>query len=634
MTTRNFIVATAGHVDHGKSALVKALTGTDPDRLPDEKARGITIDLGFAELSLTNTRGERLRIGIVDVPGHEDFIKNMVAGVGSIDLALFIVAADDGWMPQTEEHLQILTYLNVEHAVVVVTKSDLTDATRTTAHAREQLTATPFENAPIVETSIATGIGLEELKRVLASELSSLAPSRDLGKPRLFIDRAFSLHGVGTVVTGTLIGGKLMRGQDVIVQPRNIPARIRSIQSHNRDQQEVEAGTRVALNLPEVTVRRETGGVTRGDAITVPAIGEPVNTIDVLLTKSSRLTTSSHSLKDGAEIYLHHGTSRVAARVALADGGNLKLGDTALAQLRLNSPILAFVGDYFVLRDSSERRTLAGGVMLDVTAGRNKFRESKQRDFLAARAKSPNDVAVAIQSELRRDGARERTGLLLRSNFSPSAIATAIEQLVTTKQIVLRGDIAADASFWTKLRQRVIKQIEAKHKEYPQLTGLDLVELRREVGKISTEIFDEVIADLCHGEYSKTGNFIRRSGHRAALPSNLAAVAEKIRCRISEKPFDPPARQQIAPDLGSRQVLQFLITQNEIVEVGADLVLSRETFSAMKAKVEEFLRQNRSATVSELRQALQTSRRVMVPFLEMLDTQKVTRRVGDNRLLA
>ena len=547
VTTRNFIVATAGHVDHGKSALVKTLTGTDPDRLPEEKARGITIDLGFAELSLTNARNEELHVGIVDVPGHEDFVKNMVAGVGSIDLALFVVAADDGWMPQTEEHLQILTYLNVEHAIIVLTKSDLADATRIAANVRGQLTATPFENAPIVETSVATGIGIEKLKQILAHELSSLAASRDLGKPRLFIDRAFSLHGVGTVVTGTLVGGKLARGQDVIVQPRNISARIRSIQSHNREQQEVEAGMRVALNLPDVTVRQETNGVARGDVVTVPAIGEPVNTIDALLTRSSR--SSSRSLKNGTEIYLHHGTSRVAARVALADGGNLKSGDTALAQLRLDSPILAFVGDRFVLRDSSERRTLAGGVVLDVTAGRNKFRESKQRDFLAARAKSPNDAAVAIQSELRRDGAREQADLLLRSNFSPSDIATAIEQLVATKEIVMRDDIVADASFWTELHQRAIKAIEAKHQEDPQLTGLDLAELRAQLSSISPQIFDALVVDLGTHGYPKIGNYLKRSEHRLVLPPNLAAVAEKIRCRISEKPFDPPARKQIAPDL-------------------------------------------------------------------------------------
>jgi selenocysteine-specific elongation factor len=633
VTTRNFIVATAGHVDHGKSALVKALAGTDPDRLPEEKARGITIDLGFAELSVTNARSEELHVGIVDVPGHEDFVKNMVAGVGSIDLALLVVAADDGWMPQTEEHLQILTYLNVEHAIIVLTKSDLADATRTAANVREQLAATPFENAPIVETSVATGIGIEKLKQVLSYELSSLAASRDLGKPRLFVDRAFSLHGVGTVVTGTLVGGKLARGQNVIVQPRNIYARIRSIQSHNREQQEVEAGMRVALNLPDITVHKETSGVARGDVVTVPAIGEPVNTIDVLLTRSARLTTTSHSLRNGAEIYLHHGAFRVAARVALAYGGNLKSGDTALAQLRLDSPILAFVGDRFVLRDSSERRTLAGGVVLDVAAGRNKFRESRQRDFLAARAKSPNDATIAIQSELRRDGAREQVDLLIKSNFSASDIEAAIEQLVATKEIVMRGDIVADVSFWAELHQRAINAIEAKHKEHPQLTGLDLAELRAQLSSVSPKIFDALIIDLTENGYARIDNYIQNAVHQSGLPPNLADAAKTILHLVSEKPFDPPARKRIAIDEQRRQALKFLIEQGEVIEAGPDLILSREAFAQMEVATRTFISKNGPATVSELRQALQTSRRTIVPFLEHLDQKRITRRTDDRRTL-
>ena len=229
---------------------------------------------------------------------------------------------------------------------------------------------------------------------------------------------------------------------------------------------------------------------------------------------------------------------------------------------------------------------------------------------------------------------REQVDLLIKSNFSASGIATAIEQLAATKEIVLRGDIVADASFWTELRQRAIKAIDAKHKEHPQLTGLDLAELRPEVGKISPEIFDELVADLCCDGYSQTGSFIRQSAHRAALPENFTAVAEKIRRQISEKPFDPPSRKQIAVDSESRQVLSFLIKQGEIVVVSSDLLLSREAFAAMKTKLIEFLQQKQSATVSDLRQALQTSRRVIVPFLEMLDAQKVTRRVGDKRLLA
>ena len=235
VTTRHFIIATAGHVDHGKSALVKALTGTDPDRLPEEKKRQITIDLGFAVLNLTAPNGDKIHAGMVDVPGHEDFVRNMIAGVGSIDLALFVVAADDGWMPQSEEHLQILNYLGAQRAVVALTKSDLGRIDVVTNQIREQLTGTSFADSPIVPTSVRTGTGIEKLAYTLASQLAKTESQRDIRKPRLFIDRVFTLRGTGTVVTGTLIGGSLRRGQQIVVYPSNLETRIRSIQSHGNE---------------------------------------------------------------------------------------------------------------------------------------------------------------------------------------------------------------------------------------------------------------------------------------------------------------------------------------------------------------------------------------------------------------
>src|SRR5436305_15219874 len=235
VTTRHFIIATAGHVDHGKSALVKGLTGTDPDRLPEEKSRGITIDLGFAKLNLTGPNGEQFHVGIVDVPGHEDFVRNMIAGVGSIDLAMLVVAADDGWMPQTEEHVQILNYLRVQRGVVALTKSDLGGIDIVAEQIREKLRDTPFVRASIIATSVRTGEGIENLKDALATELATAEPQPDICKPRLFVDRAFTLRGIGTVVTGTLSGGSIRRSQDVFVQPGNVSARVRSIQNHGRD---------------------------------------------------------------------------------------------------------------------------------------------------------------------------------------------------------------------------------------------------------------------------------------------------------------------------------------------------------------------------------------------------------------
>lgn len=626
---RHFIVGTAGHVDHGKSALVKALSGTDPDRLPEEKARGVTIDLGFAELVLQGPSGENLHAGLVDVPGHEDFVKNMIAGVGSLDLALFVVAADDGWMPQTEEHLQILSYLGVERAVVVLTKSDLAETAQIAADVREHLRRTPFEQAPIVETSVVTLRGVEELKQIIARELSSLPPKPDLGKPRLLVDRAFSLHGVGTVVTGTLTGGSLARDQHVVVQPGNIPARIRMIQSHNREADEVGPGKRVALNLPDLAASRKNRGVFRGDVITVADIGEPISVFDAALIKLAREATNARPVKNGASVYLHHGTTRVAARIALVHEAN---DDVDLAQVTLESPVLAMIGDRFVLRDPSERRTLAGGIILDIATNRKKFHTANQREFLAARARSPHDSVVAVSSELRRDGAKERIDILKGSNFTPDQVAQAIAHLVAANELVAHGDIVADSNWWDALRRHAIAAIEKEHEEHPELDGVDLADLRADIKNLGPGIFDRLIIDLGRDGYRREGNVVKRSEHRATLPPQLAATARKIRELIATKPFDPPARKQIAIDSQSRQVLNFLIQEGELIELGPDLVLSREVFTEMKNKIRMFMK-DRPARVSDLRQALGSSRRIMVPLLERLDRERVTRRDGDRRIL-
>ena len=340
---KHFVIATAGHVDHGKSSLVKALTGTDPDRLPEEKARKITIDLGFAELNLRTPGGEQIHAAIVDVPGHEDFVRNMIAGVGSIDLALLVVAADDSWMPQTEEHLQILQYLGVTRAVVALTKIDIGNAEKVEFQIREQLRHTVFANAPIVRTQL--GGSMEELKEALANELSRVEPQRDVGKARLFVDRAFSLRGIGTVVTGTLTDGTLRVGDEVVVQPRNLRARIRSLQSHGRSVDMAKPGTRTAINLPDLAVG---SGIARGDIVTFAGF-EPTTTIDILLERSPRLQRAP-PIKSGATVWLHHGTTRVSAKIILLEHETLSPGQGAIAQLRLNRPILAFVGDHFVIR--------------------------------------------------------------------------------------------------------------------------------------------------------------------------------------------------------------------------------------------------------------------------------------------
>ncbi len=643
MTTQHFILATAGHVDHGKSALVKAITGIDPDRLPEEKARGITIDLGFAHMELPSTldpQPSTIQLGIVDVPGHEDFVKNMVAGVGSIDLALFVVAADDGWMPQSEEHLQILAYLGVRRAVVALTKIDLAENEEVvTARLREKLAGSPFVEAPIIPTSVLDGRGLDELKAALVRVLSSAPPPRDIGKPRLPVDRVFTLRGIGTVVTGTLTGGTLRRGQTAVIQPSGKTTRIRSVQNHNRDVDASGPGMRTALNLPDAEDSTSAAGIQRGDVITLPELGGAGQTVDVALEKSARPTGgqagAARPLKDGSLVRVHLGSGNVPARVFFLEAGQLPAGERALAQLRFERPVFAFVGDRFIARDWAEQTTLAGGVILDVEADRKHFRTEAQRRFLEQRAGAPDDAMTFVGSQLTRDGAVARSGLLVKSRFSAEEISAVTARLVAERTAVACGDFIAEAARWQALRQGAMDAIDAEHRSHPERPGLPLNELRAVLeGRMpSAEAFEALMADLRGSGFTQAGVAIRRATHQPALPPHLQAAGAKVRALLAAKPLEPPPRRNLAPDSPAQQALRFLLQTGEAIELGDDVVLSTDGFAQATETVRAFLREHGPATAGELRQALGTSRRVVIPLLERLDKEGVTRREGDRRSL-
>ena len=632
---KHFIIATAGHVDHGKSALVKALTGIDPDRLPEEKARQITIDLGFAELNLDGPRGEKIQAGIVDVPGHEDFVRNMIAGFGAVDLALLVVASDDGWMPQTEEHLQILTYLGVTRAVVALTKSDLGGGEKTVIQIRDQLRDTRFAEGPIVPVSVRTGDGIENLKRTLASVLSATEPQRDVGKPRLFVDRVFSLHGIGTVVTGTLTGGTLRQDQSVAVHPRGLAARIRSIQTHGRHVDLAQPGTRTAINLPDLETGDSFAAIKRGDIVTVSDF-QPNSVIDVALETSPRLrqkNSAARPLKNGALIYVHHGTMRMRAKVALLGKDALEVGQRAIAQLRLDSPILAFVGDRFVVRDPSEQHTLAGGIVLDPEGDRNTFRRSAQIKLLTSRVHAHEDVDLCVASEIAGHDVLRRSTILQKSRFTAVEVDEALRRLHARGQIFLDDQIAAQIESWRKLRNRAIELIDQSHKTQPERAGLDLTDLRAVLREQTPEVVQALVNDLCSNDFIRARSTIARRTHRSALPPAMEQIAKTIREKLSINPFDSPARKQIAPDSQSQAALRFLLEQGEAIEIAPDVILSRDAFAQMKTTIAAFLQKHDSATVSQLRQELGTSRRIIVPLLELLDRTGLTRRVGDAREL-
>ncbi len=693
MLTQSYIVATAGHVDHGKSALVKALTGMDPDRLPEEKARGITIDLGFAhlEISILSPQPLTLNLGIVDVPGHEDFVKNMVAGVGSIDLALFAVAADDGWMPQSEEHLQILAYLGVTRAVVALTKADLIPSDSGPAavvdQVRQKLRGSPFAEAPIVPVSVVTGTGLDDLKEALGRVLAETPVSPDLGKPRLPVDRVFILRGIGTVVTGTLSGGTFQAGQRVTLQPSGTATRIRTMQSHHREVERVGPGTRTALSLPDVGGNEEAGPgtVRRGDVITLPEFGPPSDTLDVLLHKSARFgetkTGLARPLKDGTVVRVHHGSGHFTARVRLLSGpesvsdhwaeraasppsaatcrrdarpagsppqqasGHPELifqsgseigpGQCGLAQLRSESPVFAFAGDRFIIRDWAEQWTLAGGVILDPDSTRSELRSPARRDFLEWRARAPENVSAYVGSALKCFRAVRRTGLLLKSRFGAKEIEEALAGVLNRGEAIPAGDWIIDAESWRIVRKSASEAIENEHRVRPQHLGLSLSELRQGVEELlpSPDLFDALVSDLGRSGFCQIGTAIRHSTHRPALPDRLQAAGQKIRALLCAKPFEPPSRKELVSDALGQQALRFLLETGEAVDLGGEVVLLSEAYGQMVGVIKSFLRQHGSGTVSDLRQAVGSSRRIVVPLLERLDRERVTRRDGDKRVL-
>jgi selenocysteine-specific elongation factor len=627
----HYIVATAGHVDHGKSALIKALTGTDPDRLPEEKARGITIDLGFAHLELPSPESASpIHVGIVDVPGHEDFVKNMVAGVGAIDLALLIVAADDGWMPQTEEHLQILDYFGVRRAVVSLTKADLAaDETAAVSDVRQYLEGSVFAGAPIVPTSVVTGHGLDVLKATLARELSAAPPPRDIGKPRLAVDRVFTLAGAGTVVTGTLVGGQLQRGQALVVQPSGKPARIRRIQSHGRDVEVSGPGTRTALNLADVD---PIAGVHRGDVITLPEMGDASDCLDVMLEISSR---AGKPLKDGVRVRVHYGSGNVPAHVALGTGKELPVGQRDVAQLRLEAPIYLCAGDRLTIRDWSEQHTLAGAVVLDPDAPRRAFRSVQRQQWLQLVAASLDSPVGFVAASVARDVVIHRSRAFVKTRFSPAEIDVAIQHLVREGTVVAMGDMLVDATTWTAAMQRAAQLIDDEHRAHPERPGMALTDLRGAIAKEFPfdEVFDAVVAHLSAQGFARSGPAIHRASHRATLPDPLRAAGETLRRALAAQPLDPPSRKELTRETAAQRALKFLIDSGEVVEISTELVLSAAAAAQATANVKAFLAKHGPSTVSDLRQSLGSSRRVVVPFLEYLDRTFVTVRHGDKRAL-
>jgi selenocysteine-specific elongation factor len=418
--------------------------------------------------------------------------------------------------------------------------------------------------------------------------------------------------------------------QKIVVQPGNLHTRIRSVQSHGRELEIAKPGMRTAINLPDVSVEQ----ISRGNVVTIADFVPAKSTLIALLEKSSRLpreNPGAHPLKNGSSIYLHHGTSRTAAKVTFLKNRRLEPGKREIARLKLASPIFAFAGDRFVIRDPSEQQTLAGGMVLDPNGG--EFHDEAKCKLLLSRATAPDDVRLWVRSEvgLRRFASIE--GLLDKSRFSNSEIANALLGLKHNEEIVVQHKLAANASTWKALRDRATRLVDNELSRNPERAGYDLTELRAALGDKSTDVFEALVADMCSHDFVRKQSAITRRSHRPALPAKLQPVAAKIHEALCKKPFDPPPRRELELDPGAQRVLRFLMESGEVIEISSEVVLLRENFERMKNSVANFISKNGPATVSELRQELESSRRIMVPFLERLDRERFTRRVGDRRSL-
>lgn len=641
---RNFIIGTAGHIDHGKSTLVYTLTGTNPDRLPEEQERGVTIELGFAHFSLPvpETQGETFEIGVVDVPGHADFVNNMVAGVGSIDLGIFIVAADDTWMPQSEEHLQILTYLGIKNFVVALTKADLVDDLDfVTEILADDLQGTALEGAPIVPVSAPTGFGMDELKKTIARILSGTQAPRDFGQPRLAVDRAFSPKGVGTVVTGTLTGGVLPVGAQLTAYPSGLKTHVRSIQNHNATLKEAVPGMRTALNLPDLPLSSKgKKGVSRGHLLVGGSPGEATFEIDVEITRSHRPIPgqkgTQRPLKSNHRVFVHHGSGRTQARVLFPEEIVLSPGDTSIAQLRFDHPIHALAGEKLVIRELSGEATLAGATVLDPHPTRRQFRSEQRQFFLHARAVAPDDLLVLLRTHLERDHFVPIKTLTQSIPFSDSEVKTALKKLTKSNEAIPRGDKHfAHADYWKELVKKSSKTVQDYHASHPDHVGMSTDFLKKNLGAATgiPGLFDALMIQLSEKNFKVAENLICHNSHSLELPPELEGPAAEILRILDEAGLAPPLPTELQATPNHQAAYKFLSRTRQIIPLDPKVTLSGKVFQETVDQVRALITEKGQVTASELRQHLDTSRKVIMPLLERLDRDQITRRDGDFRTL-
>jgi selenocysteine-specific elongation factor len=617
---RRLILGTAGHVDHGKTELVKALTGRDTDRLKEEKERGISIELGFAPLRLD----DRSFVGIVDVPGHERFVKHMVAGAGGIDIAMLLVAADEGVMPQTEEHVEVLRSLGIQAGLVVVSKSDLADE-ETLALVRDEVAeltrGTFLEGAPVVAASAKTGDGLAELKDELARLAAGISGRAVTGPYRQPVDRVFHKKGIGVVITGSCYSGVVKVGDTLEVLPRGIKARVRGVQSFNDDKSEGYAGERLAVALQGVKL----DAVSRGDMLVTPGRFAATSAIDARVRLAAYF---DFEVKNRERIRIHHGAREVLGRVILLEHDVLRSGDDALVQIRLESKLVPAEGDHFVVRKYSPARVIGGGVVIDAHPDRHKRRDTGVIDQLKLKEEGdPKDVLLK---------AIESTGL--EGMGRKDTNADLIKPLLDGGEVVDVDGVVFHRGALDSLAETVEDLAGAHQARFPLQWGIDKEELRQKTRfPHGAAIFNKVLDKL--KDYRPVfvgGNRVRSGSEEMVVPDSarddLSALLDQI--RASGVTF--PARSTLESDWHSEHrfadALQYLKDRREVVEVGDDGVIHRDAFAQCVDHLRRLFERQQEVSVADLKNALGVTRKHAIPLLEALDQQRVTKRAGNNRV--
>jgi selenocysteine-specific elongation factor len=632
---KHIVLGTAGHVDHGKTALVKALTGVDTDRLKEEKERGITIELGFAPLDLEGDE----RISVVDVPGHEKFVKNMVAGATGIDLVVMVIAADEGVMPQTREHLDICTLLGIRQGVVALTKVDLVDEewlSLVRDDVREFLKGTFLADAPVVPCSVVTGQGIPVLRRAIGEAVSRLEERRDSGLFRLPIDRVFTMKGFGTVVTGTLVSGKVEVGDTVEIMPSKVQAKIRGIQVHNESQDAARAGQRTAINLQGV--EKET--VSRGEVLTHPGIFEAGQRPDVFL---QYLRGGEKKLKTRSLVRFHTGTSEIIARVLLLNREEIEPGESAFAQVLLDSPVVVMGRDRFVIRSYSPVRTIGGGEILDPQGRKQKRGIDKFLGELEILLSGTD--AERAETIIGRTGAAGLSAwdLAVRSGMAMADLQKIVKDLAQKKKVILPekdGSRIIAYPAYQALQDRLLAEIEGYHRKNPLKEGMPKEELRM----VLPEDVDSKLFNMAAKELEKEGRIavekesVRLTGHRVSLKGELEGLKAKIVQTYLKAKLTPPLVKEVLEQFDSKpgevqSVLGVLLKEGVLLKVTEDLYFHRDPMDQLRNDYVKLLAKDGKATPATFKDLTGLTRKFIIPLMEYFDANKLTIRVGDHRML-